>query len=266
MVATQSVSEQITRAFVKEERYFTLLNCTPQPIQIVFEAETRIVPAAGDVAMPHPRQHEPGFSDVCYSAKDSNGAWISGSLMIRDVERISEDDYGYGDGGNKGRWSAEQAIKDRLGIDVHTGAMTGEYAKRGLRMLPNSPTPELVEAVRKEGRESWRKHSVEWAGHTMAAYNERDAKAKLNGKNAMPPGPDYYEAEAILQEERERMLAARRGATAKLEQPEPLDDSALIDTLAAKLAERTGKPAEEVKGYLTAEDLAEFKAKLNKRK
>lgn len=175
------------KQFLTPVREFTLHNATDEDVVLMYQGETRIVPASNKIAYPHPK-----FDDVCHSAKDSEGNWIPGTLVLRDVVQH------HYNGMEASVWSAANAIKHALEIDVTSGAATGKYAARGLSLLPPNPSPELVKSVAEDGYNRFRSWRVQWATEVMRTYDDRIAALKASGHGSIPVGADYRRAKAVL--------------------------------------------------------------------
>lgn len=211
-------------------REFTLFNATDDPVVVMYDGETRAIPPVNVVIYPHPK-----FDDVCHSAKDSEGNWIPGTLVLRDVYDTKE----MGEfGENRSLWSAANAIKHSLGIDVRTGQATGDYAKRGLSVLPLNPEPELVQAVRADGRARYEEWRLREAHDVVVAYDEKNAaRARVNMQPA-PPGLEYQRAVVILQVRHEKdKLRASQSMEAYDQTGAPTADSEDLGEEAAQDAE-----------------------------
>lgn len=171
-------------------REFTLFNATDDPVTIMYDGETKVIPPSNVVIYPHPK-----FSDVCHSAKDSKGNWIPGTLVLHDVYDTKE----MGEfGESRNLWSAANAIKHCLGIDVRTGQASGDYARRGLSVLPPSPEPELVKGVYADGRSRYEEWRVKQAQEAIDAYDEKNAARSRVNMQPIPPGADYQKHVSIL--------------------------------------------------------------------
>lgn len=183
-------------------REFVVHNATDEQVVITYDAETRWIPPINKVVMPHPKAE-----DACHSAQDSNGNWIPGTLVLKDV--YSQKDLGeFGE--SRSLWSAANAIKHCLGIDVRTGHADSDYAKRGLSILPPNPEPELVDAVREDGRARYEEWRIKQARETVESYDDKNAARARVNMNPVPAGQDYHRAVALLRayDDKQQRLAA----------------------------------------------------------
>jgi len=224
------VSDEI-RQFLAPVREFCLHNATDEPILIMYSGETRIIPAKDQIAYPHPK-----FEDVCYSAKDMDGDWIPGTLVLRDMVQM------YMNGQEGQVWSAANAIKHALDIDIKSGLASGKYAERGVSLLPPSPSKELVHKLAADGRRRYEAWRIKTAKEVAEAYEGRIAALKAAGHNPIPLGPDYDRARAIIDASRD-VEKARYTPVPFTPQPvedEPVDEDDLARVFAAKLSKMVG--------------------------
>lgn len=191
-------------------REFVVHNATDEQVVITYDAETRWIPPVNQITYPHPK-----FTDTCHSAKDSNGDWIPGTLILRDV--YNEKDLGeFGE--SRSLWSAANAIKHALGIDVRTGQADSDYAKRGLSVMPPNPEPETVAAIVADGRDRYEEWRIKQARETVDSYDDKNAARARVSMNPVPAGQDYHKAAAILKayDEKQKRLAAESMASMEL--------------------------------------------------
>jgi hypothetical protein len=126
-----------------------------------------------------------------------DGDWVPGSLVLRDVLQLFMN-------GQEGQvWSAANAIRHALEIDVKSGVATGKYAERGISMLPPTPSKDMVRRVAEEGRRRFEAWRLKQAKEVLEAYETRIAALKSAGHAPIPLGPDYDRARAILEASRE---------------------------------------------------------------
>jgi hypothetical protein len=232
-MSTYRVPDKV-RQFLSPVREFSLHNATDEPILIMFCGETRIIPACDQVTYPHPK-----FDDVCHSAKDADGDWIPGSLVIRDMVRM------YLNNQEGDVWSAANAIKHALEIDVSSGEATGKYAQRGVSMLPPTPTKEQVAHIAAAGRRRYEAWRVQWAREICQGYEGRIAALKASGHAPIPLGPDYDRARAILEVAGQAEKSKYTGLTLPqppvqpIYQPVPVEEESVsTEELAEMLAEK----------------------------
>lgn len=185
--------------FLTPVREFIVLNATDERVEIAYSGETRYVP---------PNHVILGDGEPFQSAKDSEGNYIPGTLVIEDMFEQKE----LGEMADlKIHWSAAEAIKHSLGINVRTGEATGHTAKKGVSVLPPKPTPELVDKIRSEGRARYEDWMVDSAKNLVDSYDAKNEARQRVGMNAVPPGKDYERAFAILNAHRKRQQTQAEG-------------------------------------------------------
>ncbi len=162
---------------------FTLHNASPEPIDLRWGGVAFTIPAV-NVVGPKP-------------ALDFDGDPIPGTLLLADGI-VPDKDGVIPPAGSPANWMAFEAIRNLLGIDPVTREAKGSSAKAGVSYLPNTPSKDLIAAVLADGKRRWEEHRVEWAQHTVAAYEARVASAKMLGVPAAPPDRDYAKAIQIL--------------------------------------------------------------------
>lgn len=230
-----------------QPREFLLLNVRPTPVVLGYDGETPTIPARDELVMP-----TEGNVYKPHSAKDSQGNWISGSLLVKDIpgQRGCPDVPPEGEGRGE-FWSASKAIIKCLGIDPGTKQATSTYAQSGIGLLPLNPSPELVAQTRKELQEKSKPFRARTAQDVIDTYKEQANKYKISGLEPPTPGDDYYEALATrkeLQQERMERLKAL-GIDDPLAEPTPSNAPSLdsqFEAIAKLAAEKAA--LELVKG------------------
>lgn len=154
-----------------------------------FDAQQVAIPPISKVIFPDPKN-----PDKFHSGKDTEGNWIPGSLVVRDIigERVCS-------GHVAQRWEAAAAIRHILGVDPTAKTMSGPYWEAGISILPLHPTPELVEQVAVEGRKRYEVFQLEQDRNLVAAYNEAAAKIRQFGLIPQSPPARYYQATKRLE-------------------------------------------------------------------
>ena len=232
---SNSVTPEALR-FLTPVREFTLHNSTDEAISFMYDGETRVVPSSKDIVYPHPK-----FADVCHSAQDEDGDYIPGTIVLKDV--IAEKEFGqYGE--TDMVWSASNAIKHCLEIDVSSGIASGSYAKRGLSLLPPNPSKELVKEVAEYGRDRYFDWKVAEAKSIVESYDEKTQARQRVGMNAVPPGRDYDKALVVLNRAKakddallEKSFASAPKAPVVVEdKDDEISDDALATLIAEKVA------------------------------
>lgn len=265
---SRAVVDENVMQFLAPVMEFVLHNATDEPVAIMYDGETRIVPPINAVTQPHPK-----FEDVCYSAKDSEGNWIPGTLVVRDVVR----DTVLGEFGEKRNfWSAASAIKHSLQIDVKRGTAEGPYAKRGLSVLPANPTPATVAKVAAAGRARYEEWIVDQARATVEQYNDRNSALRAAGHAPIPLGRDYDRAAALLNARQNKEISraqatlgvaetlAQQAESAALEEEKSRAEEAEVEDYLEKkiqeLAQEASAPREMTPDELVARITADKKA------
>ena len=202
--AARMVQEEIKRALAPPPG-FVVHNATDEDIEITFDGETMIIPNFDRVMLPHPI-----FDHVPCSAKDADGEYIPGTLLIRNKEEERGSPYN-----NKGPWLAAKAIKHCLDIDVTTGVASGAYYKRGLTVMPTGPTKEIVEQILADGRSRYEVWRLGWAKETVEAFNDRASKWRALNLTPQAPPMDYDVAQELLNREAERRKEKVKAKLAK---------------------------------------------------
>ncbi len=191
--ATRLVQEEIRRALAPPPG-FTVHNATDEAITVTYDAETMTIPAIGDVI--YPAENAP---DVFFSAKDADGDWIPGTLVIRNKEGFRCQPFG-----DRPVWLAATAIKHCLGIDVKTGEAHGPFFKRGLSVMPANPTKEMIHEIRAAGLDRYDIWRVQWAKETVEAYSQRANKWRSLNLTPEPPPIEFDIAQAVLERDQQR--------------------------------------------------------------
>jgi hypothetical protein len=236
--------------FLTPVREFTVHNATDEPVVLMYDGETRVIPPVDLVVYPHPN-----YEDVCFSAEDEDGDYIPGTLVLRDVYELKTiGDFMDG----RMHWSA---IKHCLEIDVRTGIASGAYAKKGLSILPPRPSKDLVARIKSEGQDRFLEWRITEARGITEAYASQALAWQKTGVAAPPPGNDYTKAVKILEltggKETNRLEKVFAGKLAPKEDPETLEASEteaqdLSSLIAKKVQEALGRASE---GSLETPDL-----------
>jgi hypothetical protein len=169
---------------------FTLHNASPEPLTFRWAGLQFTLPAVDEV----------GKSP----ALDADGQPIPGSLILQDGYSVDRDG-NLPAPGSPPNWSAFDAIRNVLGVDPNTKQATGVMAKAGVSFLPNTPSKDLIEKVREDGKRRYAESQVDWAQYTVSAYESRVAAARAVGQTAAPPDQDYAKAIQILKRHQARL-------------------------------------------------------------
>lgn len=191
--ALRLVQEEIKRALAPPPG-FTVHNATDEAITVMYDGETMTIPSIGEVIYPSPTA-----PDMFFSAKDANGEYIPGTLVIRNKEGERCLPFG-----TRPAWTAAAAIKHCLGIDVMTGDAHGPYYKRGLSVMPTNPSVEAVAQIRAAGIARYEIWRVTWAKDVVEQYTQRAAKWRALNLTPEAPPIEFDIAQAVLQKEQMR--------------------------------------------------------------
>ena len=164
---------------------FTLHNASPEPLTFRWAGLQFTLPAVDEV----------GKSP----ALDADGQPIPGSLVLQDGYSVDRDG-NLPAPGSPPNWSAFDAIRNVLGVDPNTKQAIGVIAKAGVSFLPNTPSKDLIEKVREDGKRRYAESQVEWAQYTVSAYESRVAAARAVGQTAAPAedASDPYDTMEVL--------------------------------------------------------------------
>jgi hypothetical protein len=186
-------------------------------------------------------------------AKYADGAPIPGTISLSDAYTFDANGNIPPQGGNP-NWFAAEAVKHMLGIDSQ-GLATSPYSKRGLSVLPDNPSREVVEEIRAAGELRYQSFLVEWAQYTVMAWGEQAERSRRAGVAALPPGPDYYKASVIIEKYNEEMKK-KLGYSSQKAELENLDEDLEFQAYAMAEALRLAKKVAKDNG-VDAVELAE---------
>jgi hypothetical protein len=180
----------------------------------------------------------------------ADGAPIPGTLSLSDAYTFDATGNIPPQGGTP-NWFAAEAVKHMLGIDTQ-GVATSAYAKRGLSVLPDKPSREVVEEIRKAGELRYFNFLVEWAQYTVMAWQDQAERSRRAGVPALPPGPDFYKASIIIEKHNEEMKKLL-GVSPKVAEMENIDDDLEFQTYAMAEALALAKGIAQEKGVSEVE-------------
>jgi hypothetical protein len=168
--------------FSVKPRHYIVHNSSPDRIEVRWAGLMFVVPPVDGY---HPQT----------PARYSDGVPIPGTTVIADAYTVDPDGTPRTSGAPN--WYAAEAVKSMLGISPD-GQATSAYAKKGLSILPDSPTREQVAAIRSAGQIRYQEFLRAWAEYTTMAYQEQIARCRQAGVAPKPPGADYHKAIVIL--------------------------------------------------------------------
>lgn len=224
---------------------YTLHNATPEEIVLRWGGLQMTVPPVGTVG------HRP--------ALDANGDPIPGTFVIKDTY-TSRPDGGIPRKGDPPNWFAATAIRNILKIDPETGEAVGPDAKKGISVLPASPTPAMIQEAMESGKARYESFLVEWATDIVNGYQVARDRNQQAGYAPPPPGAEYQKAVLILEKSHAKMKSDLGMVEASETVDEELDDDFEAFALAEAMA-KAKRAAEAVPDV----DPAELAAKLLER-
>lgn len=226
--------------FAPVRQKFLLINSSPEQVVLRWGGLQLTLPPTDAVG------HRPGMYD--------NGKHIPGSYLIQDAYTFNADGT-IPPNGSPPNWLATEAIRSLLGINPNTGEAISPFAMKGISVMAEAPTEEMVEAVKSEGRIRYEQFQWDWANETVTGYEVARDKAATAGVNARPPGQDYHRAMAILTNQKDAHPSVSQEAVDE----QFLQQEADLRVLALELAEKAAKGKDIDKGAL-ADELLQDKA------
>lgn len=190
--------DQRVMEFLAPVQEYVLLNAGDEWIEIGFDGETRKIPPITEVVLPHPM-----YPDVPHSAKDADGNFIPGTLVLSDIVDARPEGDLHGVHGTS--WSAAAAIKHCLQIDVRTGMTSGAFSEKGLSVLPVNPSPELVATAVKEGRARYKKWMITVSERIVLEQDSRNEARKRAGLPEIGGDSQYLRAAMLLKAHRDQI-------------------------------------------------------------
>lgn len=179
-----------------------------------------------------------------------DGAPIPGTLSLADAYTFDANGQIPPQGGQP-NWFAAEAVKHMLGIDSQ-GIATSPYAKRGLSVLPDKPSRQLVEQIAAAGRSRYLAFLVEWSQYTVMAWQDQAERSRRAGVPALSPGPDFYKATIIIEQHNVEMKK-KLGYAPQAAEVENLDDDLEFQTFAMAEALALAKGIAQEKGVSEVE-------------
>lgn len=177
--------------FLMRPSGFTVLNSTDEVFEFTFDGNSRFIPARGDVVYPNLAS---GYEDVCFSATyEGEEEYIPGSLIIRDLPRLTN-----ALGGSQLLWSAEVAVKNVFQVDAAGNMTSSSIFKKGLSLLPESPTRTQVAIADRKGRERWKRWQIKKALDIRQDHEAKNDKRKSEGRGVMPVNDEVLWADSLI--------------------------------------------------------------------
>jgi hypothetical protein len=169
---------------------YVLHNATPEEIILRWGGLQMTIPPVGTVG------HRP--------ALDESGQPIPGTFVIKDTY-TSRPDGGIPKKGDPPNWFAATAIRHILKIDPESGEAVGPDARKGISVLPASPTPQMLQDAVESGRARYEQFLVTWATDIVNGYQVARERNQQAGYAAPPPGAEYQKAVLILEKSHAKM-------------------------------------------------------------
>lgn len=186
--------------FMTPPRSYVVHNATDGKVEVSWNSTTFTLPPSDQII------EESKENNTRYSAKDSNGTYIPGTLVLADKYREADPWLG----GQELLWSASEAIKNALGIDTTTGEASGVLAIKGVSLLPFEPAPEVVAAVVAEGKKRFEEFRIVEAEQIVAAHEAANQTRKQLGMPEIPGNDRYITASMVLQKHRTKLSERTR--------------------------------------------------------
>jgi hypothetical protein len=218
---TEQYLQTGVNAFVTPPREFVIHNASREEIRAGWDGEELYFPPNQKIVMPDVRLRR-------WSAKDADGDYIPGTLLVSDISEVNLQ------GSETLIWSAAQAVRHILGISSRSDVAGSGYARRGLSLLPLNPAKDVIARVAAGGKVRAEDWMVECANQTLAAYEQRDLMRKRLNLPEIAKSSEYAESLAIVGAANERLaLEAREKVGYVPESVKPqLDITGLVEQLA----------------------------------
>lgn len=177
------------------QRQFLIHNATDRPIELGYDGETFVIPAHNEIVEPIPTA-----LDKFASGQDAAGNYIPGTLLIQDKigNRNANADL-LGNNARGDRWDSAAAVRHSLGVTENDRKPSSAWYRKGISLLPNNPTPDVVTQTQIEGRKRFEKFRLETDRDMVNTFRERAGKHRALGLHPDAPPPEFFEAEARLQ-------------------------------------------------------------------
>lgn len=220
-----------------------------KPVDLSYSGENFTVPKANEVV------EDKGNGRFC-SAKDSEGNYIPGTLVIHDIDtpRVWYDRQGNDVGAQRAemmklatQWSAVGCLKHCLGLDPVNGTANSLLTARGVTILPYNPDPEFVKMVREGCEKLYRDWGYNQDLVTVEFFDRDNARRLAQGGASLLPTVGYQEAVARINMRRKEGFLAPETAlpeqfpgvtVAPMEKVEPIEDK--IAKAVAEALEKAG--------------------------
>lgn len=207
------------------KRQFILHNAGPEPVELRYGGETKVVPPSTEVIYPHPQ-----YPEMFASGKDADGDYIPGTIQLEDI--YEKDPV---TGAEKLIWDCWEAAKHCLGLDPRTGEALGKQAARGTSLIPQGASKEDIAEISAAGRLRYEDFRIGEARAVVAAHDEDNARRRRQGHIEIPGDSSYEQALMVLAAASERqkrkvaqifgdpvqVVAPETGEATRLEAAEP---------------------------------------------
>src|SRR5512134_1102320 len=183
--------------FKVKVRGFNLLNSAPEPIETKVNGRMYTVPARDQMDRPEPATATTPAKPFGRAALDADGDPIPGSVRLVDEKYLDMET-----GREEYSYDAEGAVRLILGLRERPDGsvdMTSRLALKGLSFLPDNPTKELVQEIRREGAHRNLLFQADIARRFVETLDAANEKRQEAGMPPMPGGPEYVRAKMILE-------------------------------------------------------------------
>ena len=252
--------------FKVPKRQFILQNSGPEPIELQYGGENKILPPAGITIYPDAR-----YPETFHAGKDADGDWIPGTLELMDMYEVDSLS-----GTETLKWDSWEAVKHCLGLDPRTGEASGRQAARGVSLIPQNSTKEVIAEIAAAGRTRYEDFKIGEARSIVGAHDEDNARRRRQGHMEIPGDSRYEQALMVLAAASARqkrkvaelfgepvqVVSPETGEATRLEAPEP-DEEGLTAFIQEQLTNEANKMALEDESKTQA-DAAEMVDRITK--
>ena len=234
-MASPAISPQIVQ-FVQPRRSYVLHNAKPKRVEVMYVGNMMTLPAVDEI---HKHKHD----------TDADGDPIPGTYVVEDlyvfIPELGDDVMVF---------DCARAVAHILGLrrgsDGSLSPASSPYAVGGVSLLPRHSTKEQWKAVTAAGEQRAWLTRVKTAQQTIADIDEKNAKRRAAGMDAVHGGADWDAARALIEEYN---TLVRQDARAQLSispvamerADDELEISAIARAKALQLSQRVGADQSE---------------------
>lgn len=231
-------------------RQFILHNGGDTTAYLTFSGIDIEIPARDKIQEPHPSR------DKWTSAKDLDGNWIPGTLVIQDMHDVTTEEL---------RFNAASAVRNLLGIAPNSKQATSAWYLRGISLLPPGAPKEQVADIVTSGIQRYEDFMVEYSRTVVADYEVIRQVCRGQGRGDPPLKPGVRKAFARLEQRAKEDQEAFARAKASIGDPtEDLAAEAEIEVIAMAEAEELARKVRPGDSPMDTAIQAELLAKLAK--